>query len=64
MEKVRDDPSMEFGNSVKSKKEVILKALRDKKKVHFAMLMDICHLKNGELEPKLQKAESCSVVTL
>ena len=30
---------------VKSKKEVILEALRDKKKVHFAALMDICHLK-------------------
>ena len=30
---------------VKSKKEVILEAQRDKKKVHFATLMDICHLK-------------------
>ena len=37
---------------VKSKKEVILEAQRDKKKVHFATLMDICHLKNAELEPK------------
>ena len=26
-----------------------------KRKVHFATLMDICHLKNAELEPKLQK---------
>ena len=40
---------------VKSKKEVILEAQRDKKKVHFATWMDICHLKNTELEPKLQK---------
>ena len=40
---------------VKSKKEVILEAQRDKKKVHFATLMDIYHLKNAELEPKLQK---------
>ena len=40
---------------VKSKKEVILEAQRDKKKVHFATLMDIGHLKNAELEPKLQK---------
>ena len=40
---------------VKSKKEVILEAQRDKKKVHFATLMDIFHLKNAELEPKLQK---------
>ena len=27
----------------------------NKKKVHFAALMDICHLKNAELEPNLQK---------
>ena len=26
-----------------------------KKQVHFATLMDICHIKNAELEPKLQK---------
>ena len=39
---------------VKSKKEVILEAQRDKK-VRFATLMDVCHLKNAELEPKLQK---------
>ena len=40
---------------VKSKKEVILEAPRDEKNVHFATLMDPCHLKNAELEPKLQK---------
>ena len=40
---------------VKSKKEIILEAQREKKKVHFATLMDICHLKSAELEPKLQK---------
>ena len=40
---------------VKSKKEVILEAQRDKKKVHSATLMDICHLKNAELEPNFQK---------
>ena len=40
---------------VKNKKEVILEAQRDKKKVHFVTLIDICHLKNAELEPKLQK---------
>ena len=26
----------------------------EKKEVHFVTLMDICHLKNAELEPKLQ----------
>ena len=41
----------------RSKKEVILEAHRDKKKVHFVSLMDICHLKNAELEPKLQKSQ-------
>ena len=42
-------------DKVKSEKKVILEAQRDKKKVHFATLMDICHLKNAELEPKCQK---------
>ena len=41
---------------VTSKKEVILEAQRDKKKVHFATLTDICKPpQNAELEPKLQK---------
>ena len=39
----------------RAKKEVILEAQTDKKNVHFASLMDMCHLKNAELEPKLQK---------
>ena len=30
-------------------------AQKNKKKVHLATLMDICHLKNAELEPKYQK---------
>ena len=37
------------------KKKVILEAQRNKKKVHLATLMDICDLKNAELEPKYQK---------
>ena len=32
-------------DKVGSQKEVILEAQSDKKKVHFATLMDICHLK-------------------
>ena len=40
---------------VKSKKEVIFEAQRDKKKVHFATFMVICHLKNAELELNSQK---------
>ena len=39
----------------RAKKEVILEVQRDEDKVHFATLMDMCHLKNAELEPRLQK---------
>ena len=40
---------------VKSKKQVIDEARTSGAKVHFASLMDICHLKNAELETKHQK---------
>ena len=40
---------------VRSKKEVIDEARTKGEKVHFASLMDICHLKNAELEAKHQK---------
>ena len=40
---------------VKSKKEVIAEARTSGATVHFASLMDICHLKNAELEAKHQK---------
>ena len=52
--KLETIPAWDLGK-VNSNKEVILEAQRDKKKVHFASLMDILHLKNAELEPKLQK---------
>ena len=41
--------------TVRSKKEVIDEARTKGAKVHFAALMDICHLKNAELEAKHQK---------
>ena len=41
---------------------VILEPPRDKKKIHFAILMDICHLKNAKLEPKLQKYKGIVVL--
>ena len=47
---------------VKGKKEVIQEAQRDKKKVHFATLMDICHIKKVESEPKLQKYKGTVVL--
>ena len=40
---------------VRSKKEVIDEARTSGATVHFASLMDICHLKNAELETKHQK---------
>ena len=45
-----------FGvTKVKSKKQVIDEARTSGATVHFASLMDICHLKNAELEAKHQK---------
>ena len=51
---------------VRSKKEVIDEARTTGTKVHFASLMDICHLKNAELEAKHQniKVELYSEVIL
>ena len=40
---------------VKSKKQVIDEARTSGATVHFASLMDICHLKNAELDAKHQK---------
>ena len=40
---------------VRSKKEVIDEARTTGTKVHFASLMDMCHLKNAELEAKHHK---------
>ena len=40
---------------VRSKSEVIAEARTSGATIHFASLMDICHLKNAELEAKHQK---------
>ena len=40
---------------VRNKKEVIDEARNEGRKVHFASLMDLCHLKNSEQEPQFQK---------
>ena len=44
MKKARDDSSLAVGES-EEQKGGILEAQRDKKKVHFATLMDMCHVK-------------------
>ena len=52
---------------VRNKNEVIVEARNKGRKVHFASFMDLCHLKNSELEPQFQKykkVESYSEVTL
>ena len=41
--------------NVKSKRKVVLEAQKEKTTVHFASLMDICHLKNAKVKPKFQK---------
>ena len=48
-------------DKVRNTKEVIDEARTKGAKVHFASLMDICHLKNAELEAKHQKSK-CRVV--
>ena len=45
---------------VRNKSEVIDEARTKGAKVHFASLMDICHLKNAELETKQKKIQRSS----
>ena len=40
---------------VKGNREVIKEAQKEQRIVHFATLMDICHLQNAELEPTFQR---------
>ena len=53
-EKLEKIPAWDL-TKVRSKKEVIDEARTSGNTVHFASLMDICHLKNAELEAKHQK---------
>ena len=54
MGKIREDTGMAADESQKQKK-VIAEARNEGRSVHFALLMDLCHLKNLELEPQFQK---------
>ena len=47
---------------VRSTKEVIGEAMTSGAKVHFASLMDVCHLKNADLEAKHQKYKGRAVL--
>ena len=48
---------------VRNKSEVIDEARTSGAKVHFASLLDICHLKNAELEAKHQKYKTIQGLT-
>ena len=66
MEKARDNSSMAIGKS-RVRKDVILEAQTEEKKVHFAALMNILSPpKHGVRTQvaKIQWTESCSVVKL
>ena len=53
-EKLEKIPAWDL-TKVRSESEVIDEARTKGRKVHFASLMDLCHLKNSELEPQYQK---------
>ena len=53
-EKLEKIPAWQLAK-VRNKKEVIDEARHKGRKVHFASLMDLCHLKNSELEHQYQK---------
>ena len=59
--KLETVPSREL-EKVKSKKEVVLEAQRNKRKVHVATLMDICHSKNAQLDSKFHQKYKGRVV--
>ena len=54
LEKLKKIPAWQLAK-VRNKNEVIAEARNEGRTVHFASLMDLCHLKNSELEPQLQK---------
>ena len=56
-EKLEKIPAWDI-TKVRNRSEVIDEARTKGIKVHFASLMDICHLKNAELETKHQKYKS------
>ena len=53
-EKLETLPARQL-EKAKSKKEVTKEAHKINYKVHFASLMDLCHLKNAKLEPQFHK---------
>ena len=58
-EKLEKIPAWDL-TKVRSKKKLIDEARTKGAKAHFASLMDMCHLKNTELEAKHQKIQRSS----
>ena len=54
MRKTRENIGMTADESQRQN-EVMAEARNEGRKVHFASLLDLCHLKNSELEPQFQK---------
>ena len=61
MGKLKKIPAWQL-TKVRNKSEVIAEARNEGRKVHFASLMDLCNLKNSELEPQYQKYKSRVVI--
>ena len=57
MRKTRENTHAWQLTKVRNKKEVIAEARNKGRKVHFALLMDLCHLKNSELDAQFQKIQ-------
>ena len=57
MEEARDSHSLAVGKS-EEQKGGCSRSTRRQKASHFATLMDICHLKNADLERKLRQSRA------
>ena len=55
-EKLEKIPAWQL-TKVRNKEEVIEEARNKGRKIHFASLMDLCDLKNSELEPQYRKCK-------
>ena len=61
-EETRNDSSLAVGQSKEQELGYSGQHNKTKKKVHFGTLMDTCHLKNVESEPKFQKYDGRAVL--
>ena len=62
-EKLEKLPAWQL-TKVRNKNEVLAEARNEGRKGHFASLMDLCHLKNSELDPQFQKYKGRVVLTM